>query len=132
MRPDGAPADRAEAEAPLPLRFTDLFDHLGSGDLRYSNRARELSGRRIAIEGFLSHSHGPGARISLVDQPGLCPDCSPAPAIALPGARAPLRAGAERPVRVIGRLDYGFKIAAGTASMLRIEAAGVLLPEQDA
>ena len=63
----------------------------------------------------------------LVDQPGLCPDCSPAPAavITLSGAQLHLQEGSERSVRVIGRLDYGFRIDAGVASFLRIEQAAV-------
>ena len=67
----------------------------------------------------------------LVDQPGLCPDCSPSPAavITLYGASAFPQEGEARPVRVIGRLDYGFRIDAGTASMLRIEGAAVFPAE---
>jgi hypothetical protein len=116
MRPDGEP---------LALGFADLFDHLGTDALRYSAAARELSGRDVAIAGFLSHPHGPRASLMLVDHPGLCPDCSPAPAaaIALIGAAGFPPAGEEREVRVVGRLDYGFRIDDGIASMLRIEAA---------
>lgn len=113
--------------APLAVGFCDLFDHLGTGDLRYSTSAQALSGRDIAIEGFLSHAHGSRATMLLVNQPGLCPDCSPAPAavIALPGASCVPREGADGPVRVVGRLDYGFRIDAGVASILRIENATV-------
>ena len=35
----------------------------------------------------------------------------------------PVVEGGERPVRVIGRLDYGFRIDDGVASFLRIEQA---------
>ena len=121
------PRDRA----PLPLRFADLFDHLGTDDLRYSAAAQALSGRDIAIEGYLSHAHGPRPAILLIDQPGLCPDCSPAPAavITLQGASPFPREGEDRPVRVVGRLDYGFRIDAGIASILRIEDAAVFLLE---
>ncbi len=116
MRPDGKP---------LALGFADLFDHLGTDALCYSAAARELSGRDVAIVGFLSHPHGPRGSLMLVDQPGLCPDCSPVPAaaIALLGAAAFPPAGEEQEVRVVGRLDYGFRIDDGIASMLRIEAA---------
>jgi hypothetical protein len=112
---------------PLPLRFADLFDHLGTDDLRYSAAAQALSGRDVAIEGYLSHAHGPRPAMLLVDQPGLCPDCSPAPAavVTLRGALPFPREGEDRPVRVVGRLDYGFRIDAGVASMLRIEDAAV-------
>jgi hypothetical protein len=120
--------------APLALGFADLFDQLGTGDLRYSAAAQALSGRDIAIEGFLSLAHGPRPTMLLVDQPGVCPDCSPAPAavIALPRASSPLREGADRPVRVVGRLDYGFRIDAGVASILRIENATVFPVEASA
>jgi hypothetical protein len=112
---------------PLALRFADLFDHLGTDDLRYSAAAQTLSGRDVAIEGYLSHAHGPRPAMLLVDQPGLCPDCSPAPAavITLRGAPPFPQVGEVRPVRVVGRLDYGFRIDAGVASILRIEDAAV-------
>ena len=118
---------------PLPLGFADLFDHLGTDELRYSAAAKDLSGRDVAIEGFLSPAHGPRPALLLVDQPGLCPDCSPVPAavITLPGASCAPREGDERPVRVVGRLDYGFRIDAGVASILRIEGAA-LEPARDA
>src|SRR5258708_36347898 len=109
--------------APLVLGFADLFDQLGTDHLRYSAAAQALSGRDIAIEGFLSHGHGPRPTMPLVDHPGVCPDCSPAPAadIALVGAPSAPREGADRPVRVAGRLDYGFRDGAGVASTLRSE-----------
>jgi hypothetical protein len=117
--------------APLALGFADLFDQLGTEDLRYSAAAQTLSGRDVAIEGFLAHAHGPRPTLLLVDQPGVCPDCSPAPAavIALPGASSAPSEGADRPVRVVGRLDYGFRIDAGVASILRIENATVFPAE---
>ena len=120
--------------APLVLGFADLFDQLGTDHLRYSAAAQALSGRDIAIEGFLSHGHGPRPTMLLVDQPGVCPDCSPAPAavIALVGASSAPREGADRPVRVVGRLDYGFRIDAGVASILRIENATVFPVEPSA
>ena len=45
-------------------------------------------------------------------------------------ARSP--EGDERPVRVVGRLDYGFRIDAGVASILRIEQAAIELLETQA
>ena len=125
MRPEPAPATANARSAPLMLRFENLFDHAGTLDLCYSASARELSGREVMIEGYLSQSHGPHPRWTLVDQPGACPDCSPVPAIALPGARAPMRAGDDGPVRVRGRLDYGLRIDDGVASMLRIDNATI-------
>ena len=119
---------------PLPLGFADLFDHLGTDEVRYSAAAKHLSGRDVTIEGFLSPAHGPRPTLLLVDQPGLCPDCSPVPAavITLPGASCAPREGDERPVRVVGRLDYGFRTDAGVASFLRIEGAALESAETDA
>ena len=124
MLPEPPPA--CVPPAPLALRFEDLFDQVGTFELRYSAAARELSGREIVIKGYLAHAHGPHALLSLVDQQGLCPDCSPVAAIALLGAKAPMRGGDDGPVRVRGRLDYGLRIDGGVASMLRIENAAVL------
>ena len=118
MRPDGKP---------LALGFADLFDHLGTDALRYSAAARELSGREVAIAGFLSHPHGPRGALH-AGRPAR--PLSRLLAGSGRGNRAPRRggfppAGEEREVRVVGRLDYGFRIDDGIASMLRIEAARV-------
>ena len=43
MRPEASPA--CTAPPPLALRFEDLFDDVGTFELRYSAAARELSGR---------------------------------------------------------------------------------------
>jgi hypothetical protein len=126
MLPEPALPPSGERAGPLALRFEDLFDHIGTLDLRYSTAARELSGREVVIDGFLAPAHGPHARLSLVDQQGLCPDCSPVAAISLLDARAPMRAGDDGPVRVRGRLDWGLRVDDGIASMLRIENAAVL------
>ena len=118
-------ARQSAAAPPLAVRFEDLFDHVGTLDVCYGAAVRELSGRDVVIEGYLVLSHG--QLLSLVDQQGVCPDCSPVAAISLLGALAPMRAGEDGPVRVRGRLDYGFRIDSGTASMLRIENAAVQL-----
>jgi hypothetical protein len=113
-------------DMPQPVTFADLFSALGTTDLTYGEGARRLSGCQIAIEGFLSHAHGPAAAVSLVSEPGICPDCSavPVPVIALPDLPLVPREG-EGTVRIVGRLDFGLKIAGGTASMLRIEDATI-------
>jgi hypothetical protein len=113
------------AERPLAVRFEDLFEHVGTLDVCYGAAVRELSGRDVVIEGYLVRSHG--QILSLVDQQGVCPDCSPVAAISLLGVLAPMRAGEDGPVRIRGRLDYGFRLDDGTASMLRIENAAVHL-----
>ena len=112
---------------PLALGFADLFDHLGTDEVCYSAAVKDLSGRDVAIEGFLSHAHGPRPSMLLADQPGVCPDCAAVPpaVITLCGIAPLLGEGSEHPVRVMGRLDYGFRIDAGVASFLRIEQAAV-------
>ena len=130
MQPESAPPSVSTNGGPRVVEFADLFDHLGTVDLRYSATAAALSGREVSIEGYLSHPHVPGGDLSLVDQPGLCPDCSPVPAaaICLPGARAPIMAdGGSRLILVRGRLEFGLRIVNGTASMLRIMASAVRL-----
>ena len=118
----------------LALGFADLFDRLGTEEVRYSTAAKGLSGREITIEGYLSHTHGPRGSMLLVDQPGVCPDCAPVPpaVITLHGATPILSEGGEQPVRVIGRLDFGFRIDDGVASFLRIEQAAIELLETQA
>lgn len=116
-------------QVPLGVTFADLFDNIGTDQLGYSARAGELAGRDVVIEGYLAHvhAHGPAAAATmLVDQPGLCPDCSPVPpaAITLLDASRMADVGAG-PVRVIGRLDFGFRIIDGVASFIRIERASI-------
>jgi hypothetical protein len=125
---ESAPPSASTGDGPLAVEFADLFDDLGTVDLRYKATLAALNGRDVSIEGYLSHPHVPGGDLSLVDQPGLCPDCSPVPAaaICLPAARAPLTAdGGPRLVLVRGRLEFGLRIVNGTASMLRIMASTV-------
>jgi hypothetical protein len=111
---------------PLSVAFADLFDGLGTDEINYSAAAQQLSGRPVAIDGFLTHAHGPNAAMLLVDQPGICPDCAPAPAAVITLVRARrLPQSEELPVRVVGRLDYGFRIDEGMASFLRIEEAAI-------
>jgi hypothetical protein len=135
MRLERPPPSASADAGPLAVEFADLFDHLGTADLRYSAAIAALDGRDVVIEGYLSHPHLPGYDPSLVDQPGLCPDCSPVPAaaICLPGARAPLTADdGPRLILVIGRLEFGLRIVNGTASMLRIIASTIRLAERAA
>ena len=123
MRLESASRSAGTGGGPLAVEFADLFDHLGTVDLRYSATIAALDGRDVVIEGYLSHPHAPGHHLSLVDQPGLCPDCSPVPAaaICLPGARAPLTADdGPRPI-----LEFGLRIVNGTASILRIMASTI-------
>ncbi len=123
----GAPASGRSGET--LISFSDLFDARGTGDIAFSAAAGAMSGREIVIEGYLAHAHGPGAAVSLVDEPGACPDCSAVPVavIALPDLRLVPREG-EGTVCVAGRLEFGLRIVNGTASMLRIEQARIVEP----
>jgi len=109
----------------MKIGFDDLFAGRGGAELAFSERAAALSGSEVEIRGFLVPLHDGAGRFALVDTPGACPDCAPAPvaAIHLPGFRA---APTTSAVRLRGRLAYGFTIAAdGVASFLRIENASI-------
>ena len=120
--------------APLVLGFADLFDHLGTDDLRYSAACAELSGRdvvdrrvplpcaRPARRDVAGRSAGPLSR--LLAGAG-CGHHAARRVVPFP------QEGEDRPVRVVGRLDYGFRIDGGVASILRIERAAVLPVESE-
>ena len=107
------------------LKFCDLFEGLGTGDLRFAGKCIDYSGKEVEIRGWLSQAHDGSRTVMLVSRQGECPDCSPAPvaAVILPGFRSPKHgAGA---VTLRGRLSYGFAIHNGIASYLRLERARV-------
>jgi hypothetical protein len=107
------------------LKFSDLFEDLGSANLSYSTGCAEHSGKEVEIRGWLSQAHDGSRTVMLVSRQGDCPDCSPAPvaAIILPGFRLPKHAAGAVALR--GRLSYGFAIRNGIASYLRLERARV-------
>jgi hypothetical protein len=107
------------------LKFTDLFEGLGTDALRYASRCEALSGEDVEIRGWLSEAHDGSRSVMLVSRQGDCPDCSAAPvaAIILPGFKLPKRAAGAVTLR--GRLGYGFAIQNGIASYLRLERARV-------
>jgi hypothetical protein len=112
----------------VPLTMDDLFDHRGSERLAYSARCGHLSGNWLQFETLVARNHD-DSRWMAVDQPGACPDCSAVPvaALQLPGFELPADHDPERPVRLRGRLSYGFAIdAGGNASFLRLEDAAVV------
>lgn len=109
------------------IGFNRLFDGLGSAEVRFSADAAAIDGDEVEIKGYLSPTHDGTGRVLLVDSPGACPDCSPAPvaAIQLPGFISPTVAG-HRAVRLRGRIRFGFAIDAdGNASFLRLIGARV-------
>lgn len=112
----------------MKVGFDDLFTGRGGDALAFSARAATLSGGEVEIRGFLVPLHAEPGRFALVDTPGACPDCAPAPvaAVHLPDFRARAGLTLAQPVRLRGRLSYGFAIAAdGYASFLRLEDARV-------
>jgi hypothetical protein len=112
----------------VKIGFDDLFTGRGGESLGYSPRAEALSGTDVEIGGFLVPLHDEPVRFALVDTPGACPDCAPVPiaTVHLPGFRAGAAPEPAQPVRLRGRLSYGFAIAAdGYASFLRLEDARV-------
>jgi hypothetical protein len=112
----------------MRVGFDDLFTGRGSDGLAYSTRAEDLSGSDVELRGFLVPLHAEPMRFALVDRPGVCPDCAPVPVatVHLPGFRAGAGLKLAEPIRLRGRLSYGFAIADdGYASFLRLEDARV-------
>src|SRR3954471_15870500 len=107
----------------MVLKFTDLFEGLGTEDLKYALRCEALSGEEVEIRGWVSQAHDASRAVMLVNRPGECPDCSPAPvaAVMLPGFKLPKHANGAVTLR--GRLSYGFAVHDGIASYLRLERA---------
>ena len=113
------------------LSIDDLFDGLGTDRLTYAPSCRALSGGWLQVETLLARSHD-GRRWMAVDQPGACPDCAAAPvaAIDLPGFEPPAAVDPAQPLRLRGRLAYGFAVDAdGNASFLRLEDAALVTGE---
>jgi hypothetical protein len=110
----------------MRLRFSDLFDGLSTGELRYSERCKALCGREVELKGYLSRAHPEVARTMLVSEPGVCPDCSAVPVacLSLPGFSAPARGAAA--VRLRGKLSFGLqRDGEGNTSYLRLEGARI-------
>jgi hypothetical protein len=107
------------------LKFSELFEGLGTEALKYSPRCDSLSGEEVEIRGWLSQAHDGSRTVMLVNRQGDCPDCSPSPvaAVILPGFRPPKHVSGAVTLR--GRLSYGFAIQNGIASYLRLERARV-------
>ena len=109
----------------MVVKFTDLFEGLGTEALKYTPRCEALSGEEIEIRGWLSQAHDGSRAVMLVNHPGDWSDCSPAPvaAVILPGFKLPKHATGAVSLR--GRLSYGFAVRDGIASYLRLERARV-------
>jgi hypothetical protein len=111
------------------VRFAELFRGLDDPvELAFDPRAATLAGEEVEIRGFLAPLHD-GQRYALVNATGECPDCGAVAAIHLPDFRPAPAPVAATAVRLRGRLEYGFAIAAdGYASFLRLAGARVVAP----
>lgn len=110
------------------VSMDDLFDQLGSEGVNYSARCCALSGGWLQFDTLVARTHD-GAQWVAVDQPGACPDCAAVPvaAVQLPGFVPPEGLDPALPLRLRGRLSYGFAIdEGGNASFLRLEDAQVV------
>ena len=103
----------------MRLKFSELFDVDATGVPAYGKRCAALSGTEVEITGWLSPAHDGSGELMLVERSGECPDCSPVPAITLPGFTK-----GEGAVTLRGRLSYGFATDhRGKGSFLRLEGA---------
>lgn len=109
----------------MQLKFSDLFEGLGTTDLRFAGRCVHYAGQEVEIRGWLAQAHDGSRTVMLVNRQGDCPDCSPAPvaAVVLPGFRLPKHANGAVTLR--GRLSYGLAVRDGIASHLRLERARI-------
>jgi hypothetical protein len=107
----------------VQLKFTDLFDGLGTEGLAFSEACARHSGQDVEIRGWLVQAHDGSRTVMLVSREGDCPDCcrSAVAAVILPGFRPPRRLNGAVTLR--GRLSFGFAVRNGIASHLRLERA---------
>jgi len=123
------PAD----EPAVPSRLEHLFEGIGTDRLGYAPVCRTLSGGWLQLETLISRSHD-GGRWLAVDQAGACPDCSvvPVAVLDLPGFEPPSDLDVERPLRLQGRLSFGFSVdGEGQASFLRLEGARLVTGDRE-
>jgi len=69
------------------ISFRDLFDHIGTPRMTFSQRAEALSGQEVELRGYLAAMHSDERQITLAGEAGVCPDCAdkPVPYVHLPG-----------------------------------------------
>ena len=110
------------------ISFRDLFDHIGTPSMTFSQRAEALSGEEVELRGYLVAMHSDERQITLAGEAGVCPDCADKPVayVHLPGFNPGNGLFSPQAVRLKGRLSYGFSVAAeGYATFLRLENASV-------
>lgn len=107
------------------LKFSELFEGLGTANLAYGAACARHSGEEVELRGWLAQAHDGSRTVMLVSRPGDCPDCSgtPVAAVVLPGFKLPRHAAGAVTLR--GRLAFGLSIQNGIASHLRLERARV-------
>src|ERR1051326_9469863 len=66
----------------MVLKFSDLFEGLGTAELRFGSRCPDYSGQEVEIRGWLAQAHDGSRTVMLVNRPGDCPDCSATPVAA--------------------------------------------------
>lgn len=123
----GRPASPGPEDTLVPVNMEDLFDGCGTDALAYAPLCEALSGEWVQLSGFVVRAHD-DSRWLLVDQPGACPDCAPAPVptLHLPGFELPGGTATEARLLLRGRLSHGFRIGDdGYASFLRLEQANL-------
>jgi len=125
--------DAADGRGPLiALSLDDLFDHLDTEQLRYSDRCKALSGQWVQLSAHIARTHD-DSRWLIVDVAGACPDCSPVPVatVELLDFEMPSGVDLSLPLSFHGRLSWGHVIGDdGHASQLRLEQARVHVPAQ--
>jgi len=110
------------------ISFRDLFDHIGTPRMTFSQRAEVLSGEQVELRGYLVAMHSDERQITLAGEAGVCPDCAdrPVPYVHLPGFSPGAGLFSPQAVRLKGRLSFGFAVAPeGYATFLRLEDASV-------
>lgn len=110
----------------MRLKFSDLFNGLGTEALAYGAGCKKFAGQDVEIRGWLAPAHDGSGQVLLVNAPGACPDCSPSPVagLLLPGFILPGELKTKTAVIVRGRISYGFACdEKNRASFLRLENA---------
>ena len=110
------------------ISFRDLFDHIGTERMTFSQRAEALSGAEVELRGYLVAMHSDERQVTLAGEAGVCPDCADKPVayVHLPGFSPGGDLFSPQAVRLKGKLSYGFAVVAeGYATFLRLENASV-------
>ncbi len=120
----------------MRLRFSELYKAFGVLGLEFSDKVRQLSGKQIAMRGFMAPPLKPHSNFFvLTKQPvSICPFCQSDADwpndIVLVYTQDPVEhVSSSKPVEVEGRLEVGPKVDPNTGfvSLLRIVDATVTI-----